>query len=323
MISKDVLTYLFFVLLATLVWYIYAMNTIRKVWVTVPIEYTGLETEVVLSDSIVHELQIEIQDKGLQLRNYMRKPFTLHIPLGAQVSESEGTIAIPAENLRGDLRTLLQGTTSLQSIRPEAIQGAYYRLEHKQVPLVMKGSYSAAQQYYIAAEPVLSSTSVVIYGQRKQLDSIDCIYTEERAWTELRDTVRCAVGLVLPEGIRSEEQEVTVTFVAEMFTEKRFTRPIEVREVPEGLHLHLFPQEVEVTVSVGMSRFGSIKPEDVSVYCLFPALETEKIVLETACRNEAVIGILVYPRVVDFLVEKEEKNEEDTDGGSADAVSTD
>ena len=315
--AKDIPTYMFFVALAALIWYAQAMNTSRSVHLFVPVEYTGIEADVQLSDSLPKIVDIEVLDKGNQLRSYGRNSLLLHINIAAQTRLEEGRIIVPADELRRDLASILQGTTSLQKIKPETLEGSYYRQMKKTVPLRYEGTYSAAKQYHIWGEPTIQPAQITIFGNPHQLDTLRFVAITDQPVTDIKDTTKVALPIVLPTGLRAELTEATVFFKAEQFTEKRFMLPVEVKNVPAGYSIHLFPKQVEAILSVGVSRFNQITPASILAYCTFPNGKEEKLEVKLKYENPYIFAARTYPKNIDFLVE----NEEDSDGGSAHAVS--
>ena len=317
--SKDILTYLFFVVLAALIWYANAINSTRSVHLRVPIVYIGADASVVLSDSIPDVIDIEVIDKGSQLASYRGKNrLVLHKDISSRTQQPEGLLSIPSEELRRDLMAILHGSTALQKTKPESIEGGYYRQQSKDVPVVWAGACEAAAQYHISDAPVLTPSTIMVYGKKQQLDTLQSIVLPYTQVTDIRDTMVVTIPVTLPEGLRSECTAVQATFVAEQFTEKRFMVPIEVQGCPEGMVVHLFPKEVEVILSVAVRHFAQITESDIHVVCPMPTSDEHQLTPQVTYTQAGIFSARIFPKHIDFLVEYEDN----TNGGSADAVST-
>ena len=302
--SSDVLTYLFFVVLASCIWFAYAMNTFRKVHYTVPITYVGMANNVVLSDSLAHEITIEVMDKGSSLRTYARHPLMLHFNVADQTTKREGRVVISAEDLRRATGVLLQGTTSLLSIQPDMIEGPYYRQQEKTVPVLFSGSYRAAQQYHIIGTPNIFPSEVTLYGSRLSLDTINAIYTLPQEVLVNADSLHVAVLLAVPDGVRMNETQAVIAFRAEEFTEKKMVMPVTVIGTPPGKNLHLFPSEVEVTLSLAIKQFAAISETDVRATCRYPQDDEAQLPVSVQFTHPGIFNARVYPAMIDYLVEE-------------------
>ena len=135
------------------------------------------------------------------------------------------------------------------------------------------------------------------------LSTIDTIYTQAVELTDLMDTTDVRVALVLPQGIRAEVDSVDLHILTERFTEKKFILPIRPIGVPEGHHLRLFPQTVEVYVRVGISHFAQVQPEDIRVRCLYAPERIDKLDVELQYTNPYITSAWAYPGVVEYILE--------------------
>ena len=302
--SNDILTYLFFVVLAAFIWFAYAMNTSRTVHYTVPISYVGMANNVVLSDSLPHEVTIEVMDKGALLRTYVRHPLSLHVNIAEQTTQQEGRIVISTEDLRRATGALLQGTTSLLGIQPDMIEGRYYTLQEKTVPVLFSGTYRAAQQYHITGGPTITPKEVTLYGSRLSLDTIHAVYTVSQEVLVDADSLRVSIPLITLPEVRMSETEGVIAFRAEEFTEKKMMVPVTVLGTPDDKNVHLFPAEVEVTLSVAIKQFAAIGVADVQATCLYPQVNEAQLPVSIQYTHPGIFNARVYPVMIDYLVEE-------------------
>ena len=170
--------------------------------------------------------------------------------------------------------------------------------------MALKGTLTPAAEYLFVEQPRLSRKTMKIYGQDKVISTIDTIYTQEVAMTDLMDTTDLPIALALPKGVRAECDSVDLHILAERFTEKKFILPIHAIGVPEGYHLRLFPQTVEVYVRVGMSHFAEVQPEDIHVKCIYAPERVDKLDVELSYKNPAITSAWAYPGVVEYILEQ-------------------
>ncbi|MBO7408496.1 MAG: hypothetical protein J6T85_01230 [Paludibacteraceae bacterium] len=123
--TRDLLVYLFFVLLATAMWFTHALNSVRTIVVPVDIEYEGVSEELTFSEPLPRQLQIEVRDQGKRLQTYDHNPLVLHIDLTPQIRGKEGEVRVSAEVIRRGINDQLQGTSKLLHVTPEHIQSTY------------------------------------------------------------------------------------------------------------------------------------------------------------------------------------------------------
>lgn len=302
---RDVLTFLLFVVIATLVWYGHAMQSVRNTRVPVLIQYTGKPDAIGLkAPGLPDTVMIEVRDAGARLNTYHRDPLHLTIDLHSYIHGEKGRIYIPSDALRRSISDILQGTSRLIETQPEDITCDFFTEQEKSVLLVFRGDLKTANEYQIIGQPTLARKRMKIFGDEKTLSAIDTLYTEPQDLSEISDTMRVRCAIEVPQGVRTEEDSVDLCIIAERFTEKKFTIPIHIKGVPEGYHIRLFPKEVEVSVRVGMNHFSQVKANDIHATCAYSPERTDKLDVEISYTNPYITAAWAYPGVVEFILEQ-------------------
>lgn len=302
---RDVLTFLLFVVIATLVWYGHAMQSVRNTRVPVLIQYTGKPDAIGLkAPGLPDTVMIEVRDAGARLNTYHRDLLHLTIDLHSYIHGEKGRIYIPSDALRRSISDILQGTSRLIETQPEDITCDFFTEQEKSVLLVFRGDLKTANEYQIIGQPTLARKRMKIFGDEKTLSAIDTLYTEPQDLSEVSDTMRVRCAIEVPQGVRAEEDSVELCIIAERFTEKKFTIPVHIKGVPEGYHIRLFPKEVEVSVRVGMNHFSQVKADDIHASCAYSPERTDKLDVEIRYTNPYITAAWAYPGVVEFILEQ-------------------
>lgn len=305
-LSKDLLTYLIFVVLASITWFGHALTSVRNAVVYVRVLYVGIPDNIGTAEPLPESLQMKVRDTGSRLGSYRRTPLTLTLDLSGQFVKDQGEIKVSAEVLRRNIGDLLLGTSKLQDVMPQEIQVSYFRQREKTVDVILEGEYSAARQYEILSEPVLEKNRIRIFGSRQALDTIRAIHTKPLQAQQLRDTLDTRVELDVPEGIRAEMADIGVMIPVEQFTEKVFRMPLQTPATEPGQTLLLFPAEVTVTLKVSMAHFGEVSMEDVRVSCPRPTMQDQNLPVKVSYHNPYIRGARTNPQVVEFIIEHQD-----------------
>lgn len=123
--TQNILVYLFFVLLATGMWFTHALNSVRTIVIPVDIEYEGVGEELSFTEPLPKQLNIEVRDQGKRLQTYHHTPIELRFDLTPQIRGKEGEVRVSAEVIRRAINDQLQGTSKLLHVTPEHIQATY------------------------------------------------------------------------------------------------------------------------------------------------------------------------------------------------------
>ena len=280
------------------------MQSVRTTRVPVLIQYTGKPGAIGLKQPLPDTVMIEVRDAGARLNSYHVEPLRLTIDLRQYIHGEKGTIHVPSDALRRSISDILQGTSKLVSTDPESLQCPFFTEQEKTVTVVFDSELQMAEEYQQVGAPQLSRTRLKIYGEDKTLATLDTIYTVHGTLSNLSDTTVCRLPLALPAAVRAEQDSVDVRIIAERFTEKKFTLPIRVQNIPEGYHIRLFPQEVEVSVRVGLRHFAAVQASDIKAVCVYENDRTDKLDVQLRYTNPYITAAWSYPGVVEFLLEQ-------------------
>ena len=303
--KRDFWTFLLFLLLAALLWYGHAMQSVRNTHVPVLIHYTGKPGSIGLrSPGLPDTVMVEVRDAGSRLNTYFTDPLHLTIDLRSYIHGEKGTIHVPSDALRRSISDILQGTSRLIETKPEEISCDYFTEQEKNVFVVFEGEVNPAKEYQLVGEPTLTSRRIKLYGEEKVLNTIDTIRTVYTVLGNQIDTTYTRLALNLPVGTRAEQDSIELCVVTERFTEKKFIVPIRVKGVPEDAYIRLFPKEVEVNVRVGISHFAQVKPRDITATCTYTSESTDKLDVEIHYTNPYISSAWSYPGTVEFILEQ-------------------
>lgn len=304
--NKDVFLFILFFIFAALLWYGHAMQSVRNTRVPVYIEYIGKPGSIGLGEEgLPEQVLIEVRDAGYRLNSYHQNPLQITIDLHQYIHGDSGTIQIPANDLRASIKAVLQDNSKLIDTKPEEIRCRYFKEREKSVVLVFHGKIDPAEGYQKIGEPRLAEKRIRLYGSAAQLRRIDTVRTQFVELTNVSDSVRMRVPLAIPQGLRAEQDSVQIELPVEQYTEKRFTVPIRIQNQPLWCRMRLFPENVEVSIRIGMNHFDEIKASDLKVYCLFPTLPSSKLdVFFEYPDNPHITSTWYYPTEVEYLLEQ-------------------
>ncbi len=303
--SRNWGTFCLFLVFATILWFGHALNSTRDQKLQIPIEYVGLNGEVMFEEDLPQAFTIYVRDQGKRLRSYRDESFIpIQIDLSTQTTKESGIVQLTTELVKQKIIDQLQGTTRLQRVLPENITAHYYRQHQKIVPIRLQGDVLLAPQYQFTQMPTLSPSTITIYGAQEVLQSVEEVTTEKLALSQIKDSVCVSVALQGIEGIRFANTTVTLSAWAEQFTEKVFTLPIHVVGAPSGVKLRLFPPTAEVTVRVGLSHFNDVTEEDLYLSCNFPEKQMNQLPLFLHYTSPYITQTRVKPAEVEYIIEK-------------------
>ncbi len=299
---REVMTYLLFVVLATVIWYGRSLRAEHDITVDVRVQYVGIPGQVMTAEPLPSTIRATVRDAGMRLRLYHRKPLQIQVDLTGHFQDDSGELRVSSDLLRTLVARQLQGTTALQHIQPEQIHTTYYTQQQRQLPIHLRHNIRCASGFQLSEQPRLMQSHVMAFGTSHALDTLTRIETQVLSLTDRNDSAVYTVGLIAPKGVRLQQQTVRVRVMAERYSERVMELPIRAEGVPEGRHLLLFPKQIRATMRVGVGRWNEVNEGDVEavvVYCD----SLDQLPVELRTRNPYLSHLRATPSRVEYLLE--------------------
>ena len=99
-LSKDILSFLLFLLISATFWYVHALGKERETNIIVPVRYIGVPLNLALTNNPPSEISLDIRDQGIRLFEYSdlrRNPLTIEL---SRVFYQKGEILITPDQLK-------------------------------------------------------------------------------------------------------------------------------------------------------------------------------------------------------------------------------
>ena len=174
--NKQLLVFLFFVLLSAVFWFILTLNGAYEKELKIPVHIVNVPKNVMLTSAHVDTVRATVHDQGWVLLNYLYGEHNHSIKIDFRNYDKEnGKGIVPAADLKRAIEQCFEMSSKITSVKPEKLEFFYNNGERKRVPVHWTGRVIPEQLYFIS-HVVYSPDSVDVYATREKLDSIRIIY---------------------------------------------------------------------------------------------------------------------------------------------------
>jgi len=305
--SKDILSFLLFLLISAVFWYVHALGKEREANITVPVRYIGVPLNLALTNDPPSEISVDIKDQGIRLFEYSdaeRNPLTIDL---SRVFYQKGEILITPEQLKSRLSRYLKSTTTLIDVHPDSLMIKYEKLSHKTLPIEFSAKIDLAHQYMFSSGIRIQPNKVTVYGPKNVLDTLKAVRTECKVFKNLNDTISFRCGFIPLKLVQYSAKDTKVTIFVEQFTERKVQLPITAINCPANLSIRTFPTFVDATYIVGLSQFKTFNPTEIQVYLDYNELKTDKTtkhILKVNNSSTHISNIRISPLEVEYILEQ-------------------
>ncbi len=254
----ETFTFLGFVLLALVFWFLQGLNDEVEGKFEVPVEVQNIPEKAILIDEFPATIEVKLRDRGTAMLNYLFNGVDpIHIDF-QEYEEGRTSIVLPPSQLRHVLQESLHPSTRILSMSLDTLRVAYTQNPGKRVKVVVKSTITTSPQTVVSGDIQLNLDSVLVYGDYKELDKIQEVYTEDIRETMLNDTLRKKVAVNRIPHVRIIPDSVVVMIPVEEMISKTLEVPVVAHNLPDNWRITILPSTVQLTCVMPFSRFSQV-----------------------------------------------------------------
>jgi len=312
-LNQNLLVFGFFLLISSLFWFFNALNKEYYADIQVPITYTNLPENKLVAGPLAGQVNVKITAYGHEVMNYKTTAIksavinlsqhSLHL-----VSLSEANrFYILTSTIKEEIAAVLGPEVEINKIEPDSLILKLEEVISKKVPVISNLQIDFKKQFMLKEEVVLFPDSVKIKGVKSELDSISFVLTDSLTAHEVDDSMNFMVNVLPIVGTEITPQMVNCIVQVEKFTELSYNIPIKVINVPKSYSVKLFPAVAKITCNVSFSNYQSIYQEQFNLVADYTEIENDnnaRLRIRLESKPENISNIRLYPKAVDYIVEK-------------------
>lgn len=306
--NKEVLIFIFFLFISCVFWLTTVLNDTMEREVDVPIRLTGVPNGVIMTSNTTDTLRVVVRDKGFAIANYIYGDGVPTLDIAySMLHITDDNASMTNTELQKNISRVLNASSRIVQMKPDRLVFYFNHGKSKKVPVVLNGSVTAAETYFL--EPItFSPDSVVVYAPDGILSKIKEVKTIRTEIEDVNSAQMRKLRLAPPEGVRCVPEVVSMNLNAVILTEGIVNVPIKAVNMPEGMTLRTFPARVQIKYVVASSRYQDITEEQFAVEADYHYIE------ENPDSKKCPLVLRIVPRhalrpqmeftEVDYLIEK-------------------
>ncbi len=309
--KKKIAIFSVFVFVATIFWFLDALNREYTTKVDYPIEFYNFPKDVLISSTYPEKLIVTIKAYGFDIIGKMNISDTLKIDvekLSVKDKTDKQKLILSLNKISDDLFSELNNINVI-NIKPESVVFKTVKISSKKVPVKLNVEFSEANLFMQSGEIKVSPENIIISGEDKTLSGISFVETVATNYANLADTIKSDIKLAKIENVNFSEESISIVLPIEKYTENEIIIPVDIINCPNNMEMKTFPNEVKLTYKVSLSRYNTLRKHDfklIADYKEIKGQETEKIQAQLIEFPEYIQSIKVFPEFLEYVIEKTE-----------------
>ena len=312
--NKQLLIYLFFLLVALIFWYLNALSKDYTTDIYYSVKYNNFPKDKVLINELPTKIELKIKGFGFsilrcKLAGYY-KPVIISLnqyPIEVLRKNNKILYYLLTKYTKDYISTQFSNEIQLFEVKPDTLFLNLTDVLEKKVPVKPKLNLQFAKQF-MQGMLLIKPDSILISGPNTIIDTISYIETVELKKKKANDTIIQTLDLIPINKIKFQPEKVTVVIPVIKYTEITFDIPIEAENVPDSLFLRTFPASVRLSCWVGLSEYDKMSPFLFRVVVDYKSIndvqQHNKLKIDLIKVPNNVSNITFYPKRVEYLIEK-------------------
>ena len=308
--NKKLNTYFFFFVISFAFWFLNMLSRTHETNFSIPVHYVNHPVDLMQVADPSDVIDVRVKASGINIISFHlfnHKSLILNYDVSNSQPINNGrTVFWIMNSKRKELTNMLGASIEIMNINPERVIVPFVNKIKKEVPLILESEIKLREQFWMANEIKLNPSSVILYGEQDLLDSINSIRTDFLRLDDIGKDQLHEIALVIPDGLRSNIEFVLVELNVEPFIEEVIREEVEVRNLPKGYNIKLFPSNVDVTIRLPKDKHQLVKTNFLRLYIDGSNLVDKRLISVSYDNLPATVRVeRIYPNYLEFLLIKD------------------
>lgn len=305
---KRILTFSFFIVLSASFWFMQVYRKSFHATYHVPVKYVSIPDSIVFEDDLPANIDVTIEDTGYALFKYFftKSNDSLHIDI-ADIIKYSSTKVLQGSMFEQIIKDQLLASSSVLAYNPSRISFDYTILQQKKIPVILDGQIFLAQGYLLSGDIYTIPDSVMAYGGKDVLASLNYAYTVNDTINNIKTQEPLEFDIKPIHNVKFNPNKVKIVVPVDKYTQKVVTIPITCINLPEELSVKFFPSNIKISFLVGLSQYNSITEDDFSIQLDYNDLKDIRDLvspLRITSSPDHVKNLTLSPSEVEFIFEQ-------------------
>jgi len=266
--NRKIKTFLFFLLLSSVFWFLTALSESYNYVTTYQALYTEIPSNLVYLNKEKQPIEVQIETSGFRILGHRINAKDIVIPVSKFKKQGKYIYYFLPNR---ELVTLQKQFTHDKLIWfvSDSIVLSLGALESKQVPVIANLNLSFKSGFKLKEIVKITPDSVLVRGPEQYLDSINYINTQKVSLVDIQNNFSKTLALQLPKNeegqLNFSVDEVELSGEVAKFTEEEIALPIHVLDIPKNRSISLFQDKVVLKYLVSFEDYKKISPASFEV----------------------------------------------------------
>lgn len=303
---QNVKTFLFFLLITSILWLFIQFSKKYTNEVTVNVRYSNLPKDRMIHKDSDQKLNLTLSGNGFRLLTQRWDKKEIVFDFANAISKKRDVFYFLINKDSPKLQHDLGFEGEILEVQKDTLKIKLQRFLEKKVPVRLISQIQYIPGYSSDRGGVLSPDSTWVSGPYHIVDGIKEVLTvntilkgvnTDRNQKVLLDTTTLATS------VRLDINEVVMDLEVDKFTEGHQIIPVTLLNVPNDKEVKIFPKEVAVYYRVALSKYNQIRSKDFRVIATYDeSKNNEMLLLELQKKPTGIHDVRLREKRVQYVI---------------------
>jgi hypothetical protein len=311
--DRRVMVFLFFVVVATIFWFLNVLGLQYTTSLRYPVRYTNFPENKVIVGELPSSLDLTVNAYGYTLVKYYVSSQLLPIVFDVgsfsltEMPDTEtSNFYILSSIARTRIASQLGADIEILDIEPDTLFFNFTEIVSRDLPVRPVVDLEFQQQFMLKGNVSAEPDSITVSGPGSIIDTMKYVPTRLLSLKNLNRSVYEDVSIQDFDLLRFSVSKARVHVPVEQFTEANIKVPLEIVNIPEGMKVKTFPSDITVSYMVALADYEKVNAQQFTAVVDFDRMVPgmERLEVSLLKQPELVRAVRFSPVAVDYLIER-------------------
>lgn len=298
-----------FLLFSGLAWFINNLSGTYTSNVIFDLKYVNTPENLLLTNSSKQKVDVKLEAMGFQFLafNFVTKSVKIDV---STVKENENKFFIPQDTYKRQIEKQLSNSMKLLDIDTDTIFFDFQEIVSKEIPVQARIKVNLAQNYLLDGDLDIEPKVVEIKGPKNEIDSIKIAKTLPLDLDGISSDFSQKISLYKSEALLNttfSSLNVVVSGKVSRFSERIIKVPVRVMNLPEGMNMKTFPDEVSILCKAKVDVLKTLESSNFQITVDYKSIHngTKKLALKLSKKPKNLHSITMDDKEVTYILKRE------------------
>lgn len=298
-----------FLLFSGLAWFINNLSGTYTSNVIFDLKYVNTPKNLLLTNSSKQKVDVKIEAMGFQFLafNFVTKSVKIDV---SSVKENENKFFIPQDTYKKQIEKQLSNSMKLLDIDTDTIFFDFQQIISKEIPVQARIKVNLAQNYLLDGDLDIEPNLVEIIGPKNEIDSIKIARTLPLDLNGISSNFSQKISLYKSAALLNTTfslPNVVVSGKVSRFSERIIKVPVRVMNLPEGMNMKTFPDEVSILCKAKVDVLKALESSNFQITVDYKSIhdDTKKLALKLSKKPKNLHNITMDEKEVTYILKRD------------------